>query len=225
MIVSIHQPAFNGWLGYYEKIIRSDVFVYLDTVQFEKNSFTNRNKIKTNAGELWLTIPVKLKGHIDQTIKDIQIDNSTPWRKKHLKTIELNYRKAPRFDKVFSSLESIYNSEHTDFALFCYEFLIWTLKDLNIKTKIVRASDLEFEGNKSDLVLNICKKLNAKTYISGIFGKDYLNLDDFQSNQIEVLFQDYKHPLYPQIGKDFISHLGILDFLFNTDDLSIIYKG
>src|ERR1035437_4150954 len=102
MILTAHQPAYLPWLGYFDKIIKSDIFVYLDTVQFEKNSFTNRNKVKTPQGAAWLTVPVKIKGHIGKTMMEIEIDNSQDWRKKHLNTIFMNYKKAARFEECYA---------------------------------------------------------------------------------------------------------------------------
>lgn len=95
MILSIHQPAYLPWLGYFDRIARSDKFVYLDNVQFERNSFINRNRIKTANGPIWLTIPVRLKEHFNKTIADIEIDARQNWKRKHLRSIEQNYRHAP----------------------------------------------------------------------------------------------------------------------------------
>ena len=115
MIVSIHQPAYLPWLGYFDKIIRSDVFVYLDTVQIEKNSYSYRNKIKTPQGSTWLTIPLKMKGHTSNAIKDVLIDDSQQWKKKHLKNIFFNYKKSAFFDELYPKIESLYKE---DFELF-----------------------------------------------------------------------------------------------------------
>ena len=105
MILSAHQPAYLPWLGYFDKIIKSDVFVFLDTVQFEKNSFINRNKIKTPQGSVWLTVPVKLKGHLDVPLLKIEIDHKINWQKNHLKSIYLNYKKAPHYKEGYFKIE------------------------------------------------------------------------------------------------------------------------
>ena len=111
MIVTAHQPAYLPWLGYFDKIARADVFVFLDDVQFEKNSFINRNKIKTAQGGQWLTIPVRSKGHTDDTLRTTRVNAEVPWREKHLKAVALNYKKAPFFEQRYPKLESLYNSD------------------------------------------------------------------------------------------------------------------
>ena len=121
MIISIHQPAYLPWLGYFDKIIKSDIFIYLDTVQLEKNSYSYsyRNKIKTPQGSAWLTIPLKMKGHTNRAIKDVLIDNSQQWKKKHLKNIFFNYKKATFFDELYPKIEELYKQ---DFDLFSDRF-------------------------------------------------------------------------------------------------------
>jgi hypothetical protein len=216
MKVSIHQPAFNGWLGYYDKIIWSDIFVFLDTVQFEKNSFTNRNKLKLVNGETtWLMIPLKMKGHLGSSMKDLEIDNSQKWRKKHLSTLQMNYSKAPYFKEVYLLIKDLYDQGHDNFSDFSFEFLKITLDYLEVNTKVLRSSELEIDGLKSDLVLNICKSLKASEYLSGINGKDYLDEKSFEDNNIKLHYQSYNHPEYKQFSGNFISHLGIIDFMMN----------
>src|SRR5580704_11293436 len=107
MMLSAHQPAYLPWLGYFHKIAQADVFVYLDSVQYEKNSYINRNQIKTPQGASWLTIPVKTKGHMGGSLRTTNIDDSQPWRSKHLKSIEMNYRKASRFDLCFPKIQAL----------------------------------------------------------------------------------------------------------------------
>src|SRR5450631_1867991 len=101
MIVAIHQPAYLPWLGYFDRIAASDLFIFLDTVQFERNSFTNRNRIKTASGPIWLTVPVRLRGHMEKILNEIEIDNTKGWKKKHLRAVEQNYHRAPMFAKNF----------------------------------------------------------------------------------------------------------------------------
>ncbi|HPN30386.1 MAG TPA: WbqC family protein [bacterium] len=215
--ISIHQPAYLPWLGYFDKIIKSDIFVYLETVQFEKNSFTNRNKIKLSNGLAhWLTIPVLIKGHTEKQILDLKINESENWRKKHTQTIEQNYKKAKFFEIYYFDIKNIIYEGTDNFSDFLFDMFIYFCNVLNINTEIIRSKNLNISSVKSELVLDICRYLNAEKYISGKLGKDYLDLDAFCKNNIEVEFQDYNHPVYNQINGGFISRLGIIDALFNV---------
>src|SRR5690606_26531522 len=167
MIVSINQPAYLPWLGYFERIIRSDVHVVLDHVQFEKNSFTNRNQIMTPNGPIWLTIPVRTaKKFGDLPICDIEVSNQH-WRKKHLKSIISNYQKAKYFDLIYDFLTEFYNQDDMKLNDINSQMLNFFLQNININTKIIYSSKMDITGKKDELVLNICKALNANTYLSG----------------------------------------------------------
>jgi len=222
MIISIHQPAYLPWLGYFDKIIKSDIFIYLDTVQLEKNSYSYRNKIKTPQGSAWLTIPLKMKGHTNRAIKDVLIDNSQQWKKKHLKNIFFNYKKATFFDELYPKIEELYKQDFDLFSDLAYEHLLFWLKELNIKTKIIKSSDLNIDSKKSDLILDLCQHHNADKYISGALGKDYLNENHFKEKNIKIEYQDYQHPAYQQLNGDFLSHMGIVDFCMNSNEAKLI---
>lgn len=223
MILSAHQPAYIPWLGYFDKIVRSDVFIYLDTVQFEKNSFVNRNQIKTPQGAAWLSIPVKTKGHLNKALVDIEIDNSQNWSKKHLNSVFLNYKKAPRFEECYAKLQELFQKEYRLLADLCWDQLDFWLKEIGIETKIVRLSDLSLKAKGSELILEICKHFEANYYLSGVLGKNYLKENDFRSAGISVEYQEYKQPIYPQLwGSEFLNYMSIIDFWMNTDKYSLI---
>lgn len=216
-IVSIHQPAYLPWLGYFNKIALSDTFVVLDTVQFEKNSFINRNKINSPNGPIWLSVPVLTKGKFgNNLIKDLKINNNEHWQKKHWKSISLNYSNAPFFKDYNLFFEEVYSKRWEDINTLCMEVTSYLCKELGIKTKILLASELEgLTGAKAELILNICKKLGAKTYISGVFGREYLNSQLFKDSSINLIYQSYRHPPYRQLNKAFVPNLSIIDLLFN----------
>lgn len=224
-MISIHQPAYQPWLGYLDRIRRADTFVFLDSVQFEKNSFTNRNKINTQTGPVWLTIPVKSKDHLVGNLSSLEIDNSKSWKKKHLRTIEQSYARAPYFGDRIDRIRKMYDVETTSFSDFCFSQLLEWLRIFNIQTPIVRSQTLDLQSNKSDLVLEICQRLEANKYLSGPFGKDYLELEKFAEHKIVVSFHEFEHPVYPQIhNKDaFVSHLSALDAYFNIQNLNSIW--
>ena len=215
MILSAHQPAYLPWLGYFEKIACADVFIFLDTVQFEKNSFINRNKIKTQQGPQWLTIPVKTKGHITATLQETIVDDSKPWRGKHLKSIEMNYRKAPYFNECFPKLELLLMLPATNLAELCWQQLQFWLTELNIKTKVIRSSNLAISSKKSDLILDLCRDCNADHYLTGILGKDYHDEYSFDTNGKAEQYQDFQHPIYTQLWGDFLPYMSIIDYWMN----------
>jgi len=217
MILSAHQPAYLPWLGYFDKIARADVFVYLDTVQFEKNSFINRNLIKTPQGARWLTIPVKTKGHTSGSLRSTEIDDSQPWRAKHLRSIMMNYRRARRFDECFPKVEALLAVPESNLARYCFHQLRFWLAELSISTRIVRSSELPISSSKSDLVLALCKHFGARRYLSGEQGRDYLVESQFDEAGIAIEYQSFRSPIYFQLWGDFIPNLGILDWWMNTD--------
>ena len=219
MKISIHQPAYLPWLGYFHRIIHSDLFIYLDNTQFQKGSFQNRNYIRNNNEEILLTVPVLSKKKIDFiNIRNLEINNQIKWQNKHLCTIKQSYSKAKNFEKLIKKLEFFYINQYSYLNTFCWEMLNFFLKELEIKTEIVKYSEIkEFNSFKSDLILDICKYFGAETYISGVNGFNYLNIEKFSQNNIIVERQTFYHPTYNQVHKGFKKNLGIIDFMFNEN--------
>lgn len=221
MILTAHQPVYLPWIGLFHKIALSDKFVFFNEVQYLPKDWMNRNKIKTTQGEIWLTVPVLRKGYRELKTSEIRINNETNWQKKHLQSIVLNYKKTPFFEKYFLFFEEIFNKKW-DYLSDLNEYMLkWFLKTLGIKVEFLKASDYNFVGTKSDLVLDMCKKLNTDLYIFGELGKSYANKNDFKKNNINIYFQDYNHPKYSQIYEEFIPNLSILDLLFNCGPKSL----
>ena len=220
MIVSIHQPQFMPWLGYFDKIIKSDIFVFLDTVQFKKNEFQNRNKIKTAQGWMWLTVPVlyKFPEHIDE----VKINNRVDWRKKHVRALEINYQKAPYCNELLPSLKEFYVGNAESLSECNRKSILILLRILGVNKEPIVASELkDVPAEPSERLAAICKSLGADTYLSGAGGREYLNIEPFHNKEITVTFQEYKHPVYPQLYGDFVPHLSILDLLFNCGPNSL----
>lgn len=216
MIVSAHQPAYLPWLGYFDKIARSDVFVIFDSVQFEKNSFTNRNRIKTPSGLGWLTVPVRSSGHLSSSILNLEIANEHSWKEKHLKSIVQNYSKAIHFNTCFPKLEALYAPYDRTLIELCDRQLAFWMEVLEITTQIRRLGTLNLARQKSDLVLDTCIALKATKYIAGALGRNYLHLASFGAAEIEIEFQDFKCPPYPQLYGNFVPNLSVLDFWMNV---------
>jgi WbqC-like protein family len=223
MIISINQPAYLPWLGYFQRIAVSDLHIVLDHVQFEKNSFTNRNKIKTANGCCWLTVPVKTKDKFgDLAIKSLEIDNYNNWRIKHWQTIRQSYAKAPYFKEHSLFFESIYQREWQYLSDLCREITKYLLQALNINTPLLLSSEMQVEGVKDELIVNLCQKAGASTYLSGILGQNYIREDLFESQRIKVEYQNYVHPLYHQAqGRDFSPYMSAIDLLFNYGSQSL----
>ncbi len=221
MIIGILQPSYLPWLGYFEQIYKSDTFVLYDDVQYVKGSWRNRNRIKTSHGIQWLTVPIfkKNKGH--QLIKDIRINTTTPWQKKHIKAICQSYSKAPYFHNYSDDLFSIINTNWTFLCDLNRELLEWLCGILNIKTQMVTSSDLGIPGKGTTRLINIIKKLNGQTFFEGAAGKDYIDAAAFQKSGIALQFQDYQHPIYGQLHGNFVPYLSAIDLLFNHGPKSL----
>lgn len=221
MIISAHQPAYNPWLGYFHKLLISDIFVIMDDVQFEKNSFTNRNKIYCKPDGTMLTIPCNMKNHTEKSVKEMEIANDI-WKIKHLKSIEQTYSKTPNFNNVFPIIEKTLTLNSNFLVDFTNQLLLDIINYIGIDTKIVFASALNIASKKLDYVIELTKKLDGDVFVFGKLGKDYADVNYLLENSITPIFQDYKHPIYRQKGTEFIPYLGILDLLFYEKKENII---
>jgi hypothetical protein len=225
MIVSINQPAYMPWLGYFDRIVKSDVHVVLDHVQFEKNSMVNRNKIRTAQGDTMLTVPLLTKGKFgDLAINALQTDQTQKWEARHLKSLKSSYARAPHAEEHLPFFEELLSTPQPDFLLPVMAITEYLLGAFGIKTPIKRSSEMACGGTKGDLVLNICKELGATQYISGPFGRDYLDMAVFQAEGIEIIFHDYAHPVYKQMHGPFEPYMSAVDLLLNcgADSLGIL---
>ncbi|MCZ6677020.1 MAG: WbqC family protein [Candidatus Poribacteria bacterium] len=215
MIVSVHQPQYLPWLGYFDKIDRSDLFVFLDNVQYKKREFQNRNRIRTPSGDVWLTVPVQTKGRYNQPIREVHIDNTADWRKKHWQSIAHSYQKAPHFSAYKDALELLYHSTWEKLDVlnqFCVRLL---MKRLNILTPVVLESELDVSSTRTERIIEICQQVGASTYLSGAGGQAYIDTDRFGEAEIELVYQHYSHPVYPQIHDGFVPYMSVIDLLFN----------
>jgi hypothetical protein len=214
--LTAHQTAYLPWAGLIHKILLADKYVFFDDVVMSNDDFERRNRIKTANGEIWLTVPLKSKGYRDKKLYELEIDNSQRWRKKHWDSIRFAYGKAPYCDEYESFFNELYQREWQYLCEFNECFLIWVLDLLKINVEYCRASDLHFEGQKSDLVLDMCKKLGADMYIFGAQGEGYADKAAFERAGIRLYFQQYNHPTYPQLWGEFKPCMSIIDLLFNV---------
>ncbi len=248
MLVSAHQPNHLPWCGYFDKILRSDLFVLFDDVQYDPNDYINRNKIKTAQGWQWLTVPVLHKGYQQKglRIKDVEIDNKHNWIRKHLRAITLNYQRAPYFDTYFPGLRDILcEMDSIDVTVLGDRFpreikqsrwnllaelnetlIRWLCNALGIETRIVKASDYQFEGQKSGLVLDMSLQLGATEYLFGEQGENYCDKEAFMKAGVTPLFQKYRAKPYRQLHGEWLPNMSAIDVLMNEGPGSLdIIKG
>ncbi len=196
----------------------SECLVIVDNVQFVKRGkfgWMNRNKIRTHSGWAWLTVPVLTKGKYYQKIFETRINNDIDWRSKHWKSLLINYKKAPYFRTSADFFEEIYKKEWELLVDLNETIIRYILKELLLDVKIVRASQIKAEGKSTDLIIDICKKLNADAYVHGRHGKDYISEERFKENGIRCIFQDFSQTPYKQAYEPFIPNMSVIDLLFN----------
>lgn len=219
MIVSVHQPQYLAWLGYFHKIYKSDCFVFLTDVQYKDREFQNRNKIRAQDSWIWLTVPVISKGKGRQKISQVAIDNSLPWQRKHWQSLKTGYGSAAFFDAYAGFFETFYAKHFDRLADLNIELIRYLMDELEIKTQIRFDTELGIEGARTDRIIEICEKLGADTYLSGAGGRDYLEEGKFAAHNIKLVYQDFAHPVYQQsfAGRthEFIPYLAAVDLLFN----------
>ena len=220
MIVAVHQPQYLPWLGYFDKIDKADVFVLLDTVQFKKNEWQNRNKIKTAQGWQWLTVPVLYR--YPQLIHEVTINDNVNWQHKQRQAMVSNYKRAPYYEMLEDFLEGIFSHSWQSISQLNGEVVRRLATILGIDTPIYVASDLgEFPQDPDERLIAITKHFGAGTYLAGMGGRGYMNLDIYDKDGIEVIFQDFKHPVYHQLFGDFEPFMSVIDLIFNHGDNSL----
>jgi hypothetical protein len=219
--VVVLQPGYLPWLGFFDQMRRCDIFVYYDDVQFDKNGWRNRNRIKTAQGPLWLTVPVRQAGRAGQRIGEVEIECGHPWRAKHLRAIAQSYAKAAFLPLYYPELEALLQRDWrllVDLNLATVELMCrW----LGLERRTMRASTLGIEGGQSTRLLNICRHLGATRYLAGNAAKDYLDVGLFADAGIRLVWQDYSHPVYPQLHNAFVPFMSALDLLLNVGPASL----
>jgi hypothetical protein len=225
MIIGILQPGYLPWLGFFEQMYRSDIFVLYDDVQYDKEGWRNRNRIKTVNGGQWLTVPVLVTFSDRPLISDIRINNEVNWRKKHLTSIMQNYGKTPFFEDYHQLFEEAYSREWEFLVDLDVYFIMKLAECLGMEgKKIIRSSALPVQGERIERLVHLCKHFGADTFYEGAAGRNYIDEGAFLKEGVRVEFQDYDHPIYSQLYGEFVSHLSVIDLLFNhgKESLSIL---
>ncbi|CAN4273405.1 WbqC-like protein family [Methylophilaceae bacterium] len=215
--VVIHQPDFAPYLGFFHRFLHADMFIALDHVQYVSStsrSWTNRDKIKTEQGEKWLTISVN-KAPRDTAINQIELSTTINWRLDNFRLLEQNYRKARFYKELMPEIERLYAKPFhmlSDFNIASIEML---MDMLDVRIPWVWSSSLDPVGTKNELLVDLLKKVSATQYLSGVGASDYFEPEPFMQAGVEVVWQDFTHPVYAQQFGDFVPYLSTLDVLFN----------
>jgi hypothetical protein len=218
MRLSIMQPSYIPWLGYFDLIKRSDVFMFYDDVQYTKNDWRNRNQIRTSNGTCWLTIPI---GSHKQKINETWLSKGE-WVERHLATLKMNYSRAPYFKAIYPLVENwLYVYSPWSLDGLCRRGIDWMTAFMGVPFKPLLSSDIgHVDLHKTDRLIAICKHLGADEYLSPNGAASYIEAQKFEENGIKLIWQDYKHPVYNQLWGEFIPCLSILDLLFNHGGFS-----
>jgi len=213
--VCIHQPDFLPYLGFFHRLLFTDIFIILDDVQFIRRGWHHRDKIKTRDGVKWLTVPI-CKGDYYQKINQVLLDkNKHKWIRNHLNLLKANYRNAHDFDKYFLRIKELYLLNHTKLIDLNMSFLHFFLELFDINIKIMYSSQLNVEGNRNLKLISLLKAVGACHYLSGLGAKAYLKEDLFFKEGITVEWQNFDHPVYHQLHGEFMPNLSCIDILFN----------
>jgi hypothetical protein len=216
--VAIHQPNFLPWLGFFDKIRRSDVFVVMDNAQFSKTggTWTNRVQMMVNRKQAWITVPVVRAYHGLRTVREMEINDSQPWRAKLLRTIEMSYGRAPHFSEIAPVVRELIEQPTNDLAEYNLTAIRTLCARLQLTTPVVIGSSLAAEGRATDLLVSMVTAVGGTAYLAGGGASGYQEDEHFQQHGVELVYQDFLHPLYPQSNSDsFIPGLSIVDALMN----------
>jgi hypothetical protein len=218
--LAIHQPHYLPWLGYFAKWAAADLFVFLDTVQYEKNGWQNRNRIKTPEGPRWLTVPIR--AHLGTRIQDVMVDARQPWRARHFATLELAYRGAPCWARHRDELLALYDREWERLAAVAVASAEWLARRVGIATPTRLASEIELEevgsADATARLVGLCRAVGADTYLAGRDGARYMDIKQFAAAGIAVEAQQYEHPVYAQPHGEFVPALSAIDLLLMHGD-------
>ena len=229
--IVILQPVYLPWLGYFEQMAYADHFVFYDEVQYTRQDWRNRNRIATNDGPLWLTVPVR-RPRLDTPINEVEIDDSKNWRKKHLRAIYYNYKDLGHFMPLYGAIETLLSKEWVhlcalDIALIdCLRGHLDIHSETSLASRVPKDPDLHASGptdagerkthQRNLRLIEICRHNGATRFYEGAKGADFIDTALFRRHGVEVVFQDYRHPVYPQRRPCFLSHMSALDLIMNT---------
>jgi hypothetical protein len=218
MLLTAHQPNYLPYPGFFQKIAAADQFLIVDTTQFVKRGpygWIHRNRIHGPNGSQWLSLPVLHKGKFDQSIDQAQLNPRVEWAQKHWRAIEWNYQRTPYWDRYSTRLRELYRQAWSHLSPFTTELIRWFLAQLELTQPVHLASQLRARGKSTEYIVEFCLELAATAFLSGVHGRDYLEVERFGAAGLELKFQSYEPPRYPRPGWPPASeNLSMLDMLF-----------
>jgi hypothetical protein len=228
VIVACHQPSFFPWTGFFAKALLADALILLDDVQISRGfTWMNRNRLKCDQGELWLTVPIWKKGRGLQKINEVEIHNERNWHHKHLRSIMQNYAYAPYLSDHLSFLKEIYQRKWERLVDLNSRILFYLRDTLGIEKEFMLQSDLGVRCQGTKLPVELCKRVGADGYLASLASRKHLDEVSFEKNGIRIHYFSFVPPLYPQLWGDFIANLSALDLVLNCggESLPIMKRG
>jgi hypothetical protein len=215
MKVGMIQSNFLPWRGYFDFIDDVDVFVIYDDVQYTRHDWRNRNRVKTVHGLKWITVPVRFHRRDEVLIRDVAIDYSQPWSRKHLKTVSIAYAKAEFMGRYYPKFSEILSAGHRRLADLNVALIKWIMGEFDIAVPLRYSWEFNPRGRKTDRIVDILEKLNADSYLLGPLGKNYVEEEKFANAHIALEYKAYDYAEYPQLHGPFESQVSVIDLLFN----------
>ncbi len=220
MKVAIHQPHYLPWLGYFDKLDSADCFILLDTVQFKKHEWQNRNRIWSTEGWQWLTVPII--DRFPERIDCVRINPRSDWQRKHCQALRQHYGRSPVWEPLGPELLSLLERPWGLLSALNMAVIELLCRHLGIRTSRVRASSFTTETvDPTDRLIDLCRAVGGTVYLAGKSGPAYMQIDRFARAGIELRVHAYTHPIYPQRREPFVSHLAVIDLLFNCGPQSL----
>ena len=213
VIVAIHQPNYLPWLGFFDKACKADVLILLDNVQYPKRSWSNRVRIKSPEGAAWLTVPVTAKGRYHQLIAETEIDYQENWIKRHLGTLERNYRPLPFYDEISPTIKHLLSQKPSLLNTLNGAIIKALCELLEIEVKLTSATTLGGSGAATHLLIDLTKAVGGTMYLSGEGGRLYQKESLYENAGIGLRFQQFEHPIYEQRYAEFVPGLSTFDIL------------
>jgi hypothetical protein len=216
-LVTMHQPNYVPWIGFFSKVAQSSCLVLMDTFQYTKDGIIHRNKIRTNTGTGYLTIPIS-KDFSRAKIKDVELPSDRKWQAVHWQTIFHNYVKTDYFKDYSDFFQTTFERPYQYLSQLNMDIIHYLLTCFAIDVEVIVASDLKVNPDlkHTDMITAVLKEIGATTFLSGPSGKGYLEIDKFRDNGLSCRFAQFTHPVYRQRYPGFEANMSAIDLLFNT---------